>query len=282
MERLNSTLPSRKMMIFAFCDILMYTSFSQTVLFLLIGIDSYVSTQAMDIVALFTHGNCNMRGEASRVESSTIATMEKTSELLFSENNTSRVEFRKQNICSESEALDKLLDMFRDKDTLALIGPAMHQSLCDSMASLAEEHNKIVVSYYCVDDIRGDSSQHSYHRTGSSHSHINDISLLRTIPTSAVISLVMTNTLRHFKYKRFAIYFTAENLCWELAHSVLTSLSTEGFQLMHFIQLHTVLNRNATLEMLTQLNSDTKGRSAKYPVNYQAICPFNLPLQLIK
>ncbi len=243
------------------CDTFINTSFCEISMILLIGIHSIVIAQATDIVALFTHDNCAMGEEMSRGESSSISTVEKTTRLLFSANKPS-MEFQEYNICTESEALGRLLKAFRDEDTLALIGPALHPSLCDSMASLAAEYDKITLSYYCIGDIRGDHSQHSYHRTMSLHSHPSTTSMLRSIPTSAVISSVITKTFSHFRYKRFAIYFTGDDLCWELAHSVLTSLSSDGFQLKHFVQLDTILNRNSTLDTLTELKSDTKGRFA--------------------
>ncbi len=230
---------------------------------LLIGIHSIVIAQATDIVALFTHDNCEIGDEMSPGESSLISTEEKATRLLFSGNKPS-VEFREYNICTELEALGRLLEAFRDEDTLALIGPALHPSLCSSMASLAAEYDKIMLSYYCIGDIRGDHSQHSYHRTMSLHSHPSTMTMVRSIPTSVVISSVLSKTFSHFRYKRFAIYFTENNLCWELAHSVLTSLSSDGFHLKHFVQLDTILNRNSTLDSLTGLKSDTKGRFDVY------------------
>ncbi len=245
---------------------LMNIGFCEIAVFLFIGIHSTMSTQAMDIVALFTHENCNIKEEMLHGESSKMATLEKATMQFFMENyrpTLHELGFREYNICSESEALDQLLDVFRDKDTLALVVPGLQLSLCDSMATLAEEYHRTVLSYDCIGDIRGDHSQHTYHKAMFSHSHKRDASLIRSIPTSAVIAHVLANTLKHFRYKRFALYFTGDHPCWDSAHSVLTSLSTEGFQLMHFIQ-ETVLHANSTLDILRQLTPNTKGRSTLY------------------
>ncbi len=281
MERLDSTQLGNKIMRLFFCDKLLGTSFYRIFMLLLLGIHPVVSDSDMHVVAVFTHEDCSMGEHVSQLESDSMATIGKATMLSMFTNNRSHVEFRKHNICSEAEALGKLIDVFRDSNSSAVIGPALHTSLCDSMASLAEEHHKPVLSYYCIGDIHGDHTQHTYHKTASILMPMKQPSMLRSIPTAAVTAHILTNTFTHFRYKRFAIYFTGDHPCWDLAHSVLTSLSTEGFQLMHFIQLDTVLHRNNTLDILNQLKSNTKGMSIMYIYFLYLICLMFLKVILL-
>ena len=149
------------------------------------------------------------------------------------------------NVCTNVDAMKTLMEAYMDSTITSIIGPASH-IFCEPAGTLAQEYNKVLVSWNCVNDVM--SARSSYP------------TFIRTVPSTGQTARVLAMIFKHFRWKRIGILYTRDHPWWELSHSILKELSACDFDVTHFIQMDRILDLNSTNSAMEGIGEDTKGQ----------------------
>ena len=149
------------------------------------------------------------------------------------------------NVCTNVAAIQTLMEAYTDPTTTSIIGPASHV-FCEPAGTLAQEYNKALVSWNCVNDVMSVRSTYP--------------TFIRTVPSTGQTAQVLAMIFKHFRWKRMAILYTNDHPWWELAHSILKELTACDFDVTHFVQLDRIRDLNSTKSALEGITADTKGK----------------------
>ncbi len=135
----------------------------------------------------------------------------------------------------------------------AIIGPASHP-LCTSTAYLSNFWHKPMITWSCLTDILTQK----------------DIfpNVARTVASTASTAQALAAVLKHFKWKRIALFYTPGFHWYTVSRDIQHALLSEEFIITHFVELQTTLNATHAAEQLQALPKETKGKIAISYLSY--------------
>ena len=147
--------------------------------------------------------------------------------------------------CSDAQVMERIVKVMTNPQYNAVIGPASHP-LCTSSAHLSNNWRKPLISWHCLNEALSKNDLFTH--------------VARTLPSAEVSSKALATVLRHFQWKRVAVFYTREYPWVTVSKDIHYVLTKQGFTVTHFTELDVDFNETDASQHLSTIPSTTKGK----------------------